>query len=166
MVQDYHKSMNGIYSDVLTVSSKLEDSILFYKIRAKFNGATVTFQHDSGAAVTVISKKVWHIIGRPRIYPSDLQIQSYNRMIPVIGQCNVIVEVEKQIQQQWAVIVPHGEDYLAETGFNVLMFDCKAIKLEIISVMNVNVIAEFDSLIKSVSKMELDIMQEDLKVDT
>uniref|UniRef100_A0A914YQL5 CCHC-type domain-containing protein n=1 Tax=Panagrolaimus superbus TaxID=310955 RepID=A0A914YQL5_9BILA len=115
------ESLNGIYG-VLTVSSRFENSHPPFTVAAKLNGVTVAMQHDSGAAVSIIGKKVWHTIGKPRIYPSSIQLRSYNKLIPVIGQCKVIVQHERQIKQQWVIVVPQGESLFGRNwiqDFNV-----------------------------------------------
>uniref|UniRef100_A0A914R0Y2 Peptidase A2 domain-containing protein n=1 Tax=Panagrolaimus davidi TaxID=227884 RepID=A0A914R0Y2_9BILA len=115
--------MNGIYPfSVLTVSAREAKFPPPFQVSTKLNGVAVNFQHDTGAAVTVISKKIWHAIGKPKIHPSKIQLQSYNKMIPVIGQSKVLVQVEKQIKQQWIIVVPKGDSIFGRNwikSFNV-----------------------------------------------
>uniref|UniRef100_A0AC35F5U8 Uncharacterized protein n=1 Tax=Panagrolaimus sp. PS1159 TaxID=55785 RepID=A0AC35F5U8_9BILA len=76
----------------------------------------------TGSAVSIISKKIWHAIGKPRIYPSKIQLRSYNRLIPVIGQCKVVAQVGHQIKQQWITVVPKGMSLFGRSwmqAFNV-----------------------------------------------
>uniref|UniRef100_A0A914QUC7 Uncharacterized protein n=1 Tax=Panagrolaimus davidi TaxID=227884 RepID=A0A914QUC7_9BILA len=75
-------------------------------------------QHDTGSAVSIISKKIWLHIGKPKIYATKIELQSYNRMIPVIGQCNVFVQVGKQIKQQCVLVVSKGKALIGRNWIN------------------------------------------------
>uniref|UniRef100_A0A914PR63 CCHC-type domain-containing protein n=1 Tax=Panagrolaimus davidi TaxID=227884 RepID=A0A914PR63_9BILA len=115
------ESMNGLYG-VLTVSSGLEEDVPPFMVNAKLNGCSVDMQHDSGAGLSIISKKVWHAIGKPRIYPCNIQLKSYNRYIPVIGQCKVVAQIGHQIKQQRITVVPKGMSLFGRSwmqAFNV-----------------------------------------------
>uniref|UniRef100_A0A914R0Q4 Uncharacterized protein n=1 Tax=Panagrolaimus davidi TaxID=227884 RepID=A0A914R0Q4_9BILA len=115
------QSINGLYG-VLTVSSGLEEGVPPFMVNAKLNGCSVDMQHDSGAGLSIISKKIWRAIGKPQIYPCNIQLKSYNRYIPVIGQCKVVAQIGHQIKQQWITVVPKGMSLFGRSwmqAFNV-----------------------------------------------
>uniref|UniRef100_A0AC34G3U8 Polyprotein n=1 Tax=Panagrolaimus sp. ES5 TaxID=591445 RepID=A0AC34G3U8_9BILA len=88
----------------------------------KASSKSYAMQHDTGSAVSIISKKVWHIIGKPRIHASKMQLQSYNQMITVLGQCKINVQHGHQIKQQWVIVVSKGDSLFGRNwihAFNV-----------------------------------------------
>uniref|UniRef100_A0AC34G5B9 Uncharacterized protein n=1 Tax=Panagrolaimus sp. ES5 TaxID=591445 RepID=A0AC34G5B9_9BILA len=169
--QENLQVMNGIYPrSVLTVtSSKQSDYIKPIKVQVKLNGVDVDFQHDSGAAVTVISKKVWHMIGKPKLHTTEMKLQSYNKMIPVIGNSKIIIQVGKQIKQLWVTVVQQGSSLFGRDwmkAFQMKRYEhydhrkegkavkCDIQKLNTISIIRHTVIRKFKSDMMHKSRQE------------
>jgi hypothetical protein len=65
----------------------------YYEVALQINGRSACLKFDSGAAVTMINKTLWHELGRPRLKESTVVCRSFTgQQIPVMGQvaANVI----------------------------------------------------------------------------
>uniref|UniRef100_A0AC35GPK8 Reverse transcriptase domain-containing protein n=1 Tax=Panagrolaimus sp. PS1159 TaxID=55785 RepID=A0AC35GPK8_9BILA len=110
------QTLNGLYG-VLAVSPQPQSAPIPALpppiiIEAKVNGHKISFQHDTGAATTVISERIWKEIGSPALCTTDIKLRSYNGHIPVIGVSHVTAQIDGTIKDIWITVVKNGDALL------------------------------------------------------
>jgi hypothetical protein len=107
------QTMSGVYG-VLAVSPDQQNIPAPYLpppiiIEAKLNECPISFQHDTGAATTVINERRWIEIGSPVLGECPFKLRSYNGNIPLMGGCYVNVEINGACKQLWVTVVKAGD---------------------------------------------------------
>ena len=61
------------------------------------NGRTVRMEVDTGAAVTIVDKKIWEDIGRPKLSSSKIRLKDFSgSFIELLGSCEIDIKYENQ----------------------------------------------------------------------
>jgi gag-polyprotein putative aspartyl protease len=120
-----------------TISENLADSGV--------NGTEVTFEVDTGTGVTLMTRKVWQIIGCPVLTATKLQFRSYSgHRLRILEYCETNVAYQgKQFQSMPAYVVDSTRtSLLGRTWLDRMKLDIRHCRREgdIRNSLNVNVI--------------------------
>ncbi|KAI0987341.1 hypothetical protein GJ496_009556 [Pomphorhynchus laevis] len=62
-------------------------------------------EFDTGASVSILPKRVWSDIGKPRLYPSH-GLKTYGgHVLDAIGSCKVMATLNERSQMLWATVL-------------------------------------------------------------
>ena len=102
------------------------------EVKLTIDGATTTFEGDTGASTSIAGPKEWIKLGKPRLQPSNNKPYGHGRSaIPVTGTGDVIVQYRDQRVPLKLIITDNegsshmGRDWLAcfELDVNELLYD-------------------------------------------
>lgn len=106
VLEDDEEESDGY--DIMTVRGG-KPRIPPYKIQMIINRKTVEAQVDCGAICTMINKKVWELIGKPKLSGNSYKLRSYTSTIETIGECTVPVQIDGKTKTAVLTVAREGD---------------------------------------------------------